>query len=84
MQQAVSLCVVKWSRSFWSFSISDTRSLLTIYKYNIYIIVADFDNPFSILTKMTMTKMTNTTAQKSLIPPVAFRRILCLKGFRAI
>jgi len=29
-------------------------------KYNIYIIVADFDSLFSILTKMTMTTLTAT------------------------
>ena len=40
----------KWSRSKWSKSISETRSKFTIYKQNIYIIVADFDNQFSILT----------------------------------
>ena len=32
--------------------------LLTIYKYNIYIIVADFDIPFSILTNDQNDQMT--------------------------
>jgi len=49
----------KWSRSKWSFSFSDSVISLTIYKYlNIYYIVADFDTLKTILTKMTMTKMT--------------------------
>ena len=48
----------KWSRSKWSFSISDAVIWLTIYKYKIFIIVADFDNQKTILTKMTMTIVT--------------------------
>ena len=41
-----------WSRSFWSFSISEVVILLTIIIkiYIFIIIVADFDFPFSILT----------------------------------
>ena len=38
--------------------------LLTIYKYKIFIIVADFDNQKTILTKMTMTKMTASCREK--------------------
>jgi hypothetical protein len=41
----------KWSRSKWSFSFSDCVILLTIYKYKIFIIVEDFDNQKTILTK---------------------------------
>ena len=48
----------KWSWSFWSKSISELGRLLTIYINKIYIIVADFDNPFSILTNDQMTILT--------------------------
>ena len=48
--------VVIWSWSFGHFRFRKRGYLLTIYKYNIYIIVADFDSPFSILTNDQMTK----------------------------
>ena len=52
--------VVIWSRSFGQNQFRERGHCSLYININIYIIVADFDSLFSILTKMTMTTLTAT------------------------
>ena len=60
MFRIVVFVLVIWSRSFGQNQFRERGHCSLYININIYIIVADFDSLFSILTKMTMTTLTAT------------------------